>query len=33
MTCILAGSVFYAVTSAFAIYLVKTAPLRDDLDD
>jgi hypothetical protein len=33
MTWILIGAVFYAVTSAFAIYLVNTAPLRDDLDD
>ncbi len=33
MTWILAGAVFYAVTSAFTLYLVKSAPLRDDLDD
>ena len=33
MTWILAGVVFYAVTSAFTIYLMETAPLRDDLDD
>lgn len=33
MTWILAGVGFYAVTALFTLFLVKNAPLRDDIDD
>lgn len=33
MTPLLLGAICYAVTVSVAIYAIKTAPLRDDIDD